>query len=111
MATNYIHLTFGAVLLGLLLAGCDRPSPQEAPAPTTPGETPVPPAESVPAPSGESPPADAAEPAPSPPPSPPPPTEPSAVPTPTAADPALESMPVAIASAKISVPVNLRYQI
>ena len=111
MATNYIHLTLGAVLLGLMLAGCDKPSPQEAPAPATPAETPIPPAEAVPAPSGEAPPADAAEPVPSPPPSPPPPTEPSAVPKPTADDPALESMPVAIASAKISVPVNLRYQI
>jgi outer membrane biosynthesis protein TonB len=111
MATNYIGPSLVAALLGLLLAGCGKAPEPEAPAPATPAEAPAPPAEAVPAPSGEVPPVDAAEPAPSPAPAPPPPTEPSAVPKPTAAEPALDSMPVATASAKISVPVNLRYQI
>ena len=106
MTTNYIPPALGAALLTLLLAGCGKAPELEAPAPATPAEAPAPPAEAVPAPSNEVPPADAAEPAPS-----PPPTEPSAVPKPTAADPALDSMRVASASAKISVPVNLRYQI
>ena len=108
MATNYIRTVCGAALLGLLLAGCDAPP---SPPPATPAEVPAPPAEAVPAPSSEVPPANAAEPAPSPPPTPPPPAEPSPVPTPTGTEPALDSMPLATASAKISVPVSLRYQI
>jgi outer membrane biosynthesis protein TonB len=114
MTTNYIRPALGAALLCLLLAGCDKTPAPEAPAaapPTTPAESPAPPAEAVPAPSGEVPPADAAEPAPSPSPAPPPPTEPSPVPKPTSAEPALDSMHLATASAKISVPVSLRYQI
>lgn len=107
MTTNYIRPVLGAALLSLLLAGCDR-APPEAP---TPAETPAPPAEAVPAPASEVPPANAVEPAPSPPPALPPPSEPSAVPKPTATEPALDSMLVAAASAKISVPVSLRYQI
>jgi len=100
MEPNYTRPALGAALLSLLLAGCDRTSPE---APT--------PAEAVPAPASDVPPANAAEPAPSPPPAPPPPDEPSAVPKPAAAEPALDSMLVATASAKISVPVSLRYQI
>jgi len=100
MEPNYIRPALGAALLSLLLAGCDQTSPE---APT--------PAEAVPASAGDVPPANTAEPAPSPPPAPPPPDEPSAVPKPAAAEPALDSMLVATASAKISVPVSLRYQI
>ena len=108
MATNYIRPAISAALLCLLLVGCDKAPAPQTPAPATPAES-APPAEAVPAPSSEVPPADAAEPVPSP--SPPPPTEPSTVPKPTAAEPALDAMQVATASAKISVPVNLRYQI
>ena len=53
---------------------------------------------------------DAAAPAPAP--APPPPSEPSPVPQPTAGtEPSLDSMHAAIPSAKMSVPVELRYQI
>ena len=113
MATNYIHRALGAALIALLLAACGRPDESPA-APAAPAETPPPPAnEPIPAPSGEVTPPDAADPAPSPAPQPPPPTEPSAVPKPTAMAmkpvPSLESMRSAIPSAKISVPVDLRY--
>jgi hypothetical protein len=108
MTTNYIRLAIGASLMTLLLAACDRPGEP----PAAPVETPAAPAsEAIPAPSGEVPPPDAAEPAPSPAPNPPPPTEPSAVPKPTAnKGPSLESMRAATPSAKISVPVDLRYR-
>lgn len=113
MTTNYLHLALGATLVSLLLSGCDGAPQSGAPATpaAAPAETPAPPAEAVPAPSGEAHPADAAEPAPPPAPTPPPPTEPSAVPKPTAAEPALDAMHAATPSAKMSVPVNLRYQI
>jgi hypothetical protein len=97
----------GAALFALL-AACSKdasspatettspaPAPAEAPAP--------PPAQSLPAP-------EATEPAPSPAPEPPPPTEPSAVPKPTSVEPDLESMRAASPGAKMSVPVDLRYQ-
>jgi hypothetical protein len=92
----------GAAVLMTLLSSCskDAPSPEPAAAPT---ETP-------PAPSEEVPPPSAVEPAPSPAPEPPPPTEPSAVPTPTSLEPSLDSMHAATPSAKMSVPVDLRYQ-
>ena len=113
MITNNLRLAIGASLLSLLLAACGKTPPQPEPAatPPAPAETPAPASDAVPAPSGEVPPADAAEPAPSPAPEPPPPTEPSPVPKPTAMEPSLDSMRVAIPSAKISVPVDLRYQV
>src|SRR5688500_4404341 len=95
-----------AGLLTMCLAGCSKDAPTADPA--TPPATP--PADAPPAPTGEVPPADAAEPAPSPAPEPPPPTEPSAVPKPTSLEPSLDSMHTARASAKLSVPVDLRYQ-
>ena len=110
MASNNFHSSLrcaaGAALLALALSGCGKPpTPGEPtaapPAPAT--ETPAPAA--VPAP-------DAAEPVPSPTPDAPPPTEPSAVPKPTANnEPSLASMHLAQPSAKISVPVDLRYQL
>jgi hypothetical protein len=122
MRTNYIRLAAGVSLL-LILGGCGRreappPAPASEAAPA-PAETPAPPAgETIPPPSGDVPPGEnapvpppgAAEPAPSPAPNSPPPTEPSPVPKPTAAaEPRLESMQAATPSAKISVPVTLRY--
>jgi hypothetical protein len=92
------------------LSACSKDAPAPAPA-EAPAEAPAaPPAETVPAPSNEVPPAQSGEPAPSPAPEPPPPTEPSAVPRPTSAEPALDSMQAAVRSAKMSVPVDLRYQ-
>jgi hypothetical protein len=119
MATNKIRkipsFATGIAVLGVLLAACSK---APAPAPVEPASTPPasdapasePPA-TAPVPGTESPPANSAEPAPSPGPTPPPPTEPSAAPKPTAAatEPALESMQRAMPSAKISVPVDLRY--
>jgi hypothetical protein len=95
-----------AGLLMMCLSGCSKDAATNDPA--SPPATP--PADAPPAPTGEVPPADAAEPAPSPAPEPPPPTEPSAVPKPTSLEPGLDSMHAASASAKISVPVDLRYQ-
>jgi len=114
MTTNNLRLVIGASLLCLMLAACDKapPQPEPAAAPPAPADSPASPAgQDVPAPSGEAPPPGAAEPAPSPAPEPPPPTEPSPVPKPTAMEPPLDSMRVAMASAKISVPVDLRYQV
>ena len=113
MTPNNIRLAIGASLLTMLLAACQRtpPPPEPAATPPPPAENPAPSQETVPPPAGETPPPDAAEPAPSPAPTPPPPTEPSAAPKPTAAEPALDVMHVAIPSAKMSVPVDLRYQL
>jgi len=96
----------GAAVLMTFLSACskDAPTPAPAEAPSTP------PAETLPAPSNEVPPPESGEPAPSPAPEPPPPTEPSAVPRPTSVEPSLDSMHAAIRSAKMSVPVDLRYQ-
>jgi hypothetical protein len=94
-----VRLSLAAALLATVLVGCDKPQqPDPTPTPTAPSkETPVP---------------DVAAPASAPAPSPPPPTDPSAAPRPTAGnEPSLESMHVAIPSAKMSVPVELRYQI
>jgi len=115
MTTNKIRKFHGiaaaAAVLAMLFAACSK-----APAPAEPASTPpaseAPASETpVPAPSTETQPANSAEPAP-PAPTPPPPTDPSAAPKPTAAasEPALESMQRATPSAKISVPVDLRYQ-
>ncbi len=92
-----VRLMIATALLAALIAGCSKPSP--APEPT-------------PAPSKAAPAPDAAAPASEPAPSPPPPTEPSPASKPTAStEPSLESMHAAIPSAKMSVPVDLRYQI
>ena len=106
--------TFGCTtLLVVLLGGCGKsaapetvpappPASQDAPAPNAPVPDPAP----APANPTETP-AAPAQPAPDA----PPPKEPSATPTPAANnEPAVESMRAARASAKISVPVDLRYQ-
>jgi hypothetical protein len=117
MQTNYsgptLRLCAGIVLLAVL-ASCSKPP--------KPGEPDVgpPPAESTPAaptttpsngqPGSEVPAPDSAAPAPAPTPDAPPPTDSSPIPKPTAAEPNLNSMHAAVPSAKISVPVDLRYQ-
>ena len=116
MATNKTRnsqiLAAGVATLSVLLAACGKaPAPAE---PATPPASEAPASEApapAPAPSTDNPPADAAEPAPSPGPTAPPPTEPSpaAKPTAAASGPALESMARATPSAKMSVPVDLRY--
>lgn len=103
-----IRTAAGALLLAMVLAGCDRPAPQatpsEAPPPSeAPSPAAAPPAETLPAPDAT--PVDPAQPAPEA----PPPSEPSAVPKPAATEPELESMLVAKASSKLSVAVSLRY--
>ena len=92
MTTNYfpqtVRLSLVTALIAAMLAGCDKPPPSEAPAPPAPSKA-------VPAP-------DTAAPA----------SEPAPAPKPTASnEPSLESMHAAIPSAKMSVPVDLRYQI
>ncbi len=106
--------SLAAMLCLMAVAGCHRNPPQEIPAPepsaspapstppapdsSTPGTTPQPPPTETPA-------APAQPEA-----SPPPPEEPSAVPKPTANEPPVESMkPARLATAKMSVPVDLRY--
>src|SRR4051812_41921117 len=117
METNYrravLRVCATAVLLALF-TGCSRPpKPGEpnvsAPADTTPAAPPSAPSNGEPG--SELPAPGTAEPAPSPTPDAPPPADPSPVPKPTANhEPSLESMHAAIPSAKISVPVDLRYQ-
>jgi len=107
MATNYFgatpRLAAGAVLLTLVLAGCGKPPrPGEPTAPA--GEAPA-----APAPGNEAASPDA--PVPSPAPDAPPPADSSSAPQPAASEgPALDTMLMAKAGAKISVPVELRYR-
>jgi hypothetical protein len=103
-----IRVATGATLLGLALAGCDKPAPQVAP--------PEPPARVAPgipdAPPPGEPAAPDAAPAPVPAPESPPPTEPSPVPKPAASqEPSVDSMLAAIPSSnsKMGVGVDLRY--
>jgi hypothetical protein len=103
-----IRAAAGATLLGLALAGCDKPAPQVAP--------PEPPAQVAPgipdAPPTSDPAAPDAAPAPVPAPDSPPPTEPSPVPKPAASqEPSVDSMLAAIPSSnsKMGVGVDLRY--
>jgi hypothetical protein len=108
MAHRIALASCSATVALLLIAGCDKP-PSEVPAPS-PAEAPAADPSPVPAPASETPPTDTpADPA-QPEATPPPPAEPSAVPKPTATEPALETMRVARAGAKISVAVDLRYQ-
>jgi hypothetical protein len=111
--THRIELSLRSIAAALLLtlAACDKP-PTEVPAPgpaptdSTPDTTPVP------APTGETPPTETPNAPAQPQSTPPTPEAPSAVPKPTASlvGPDLESMHVAHPSAKLSVPVDLRYQ-
>ncbi|HEV7607045.1 MAG TPA: hypothetical protein VGO61_06895 [Steroidobacteraceae bacterium] len=97
-----IRTAAAATLLAALLAGCARPAPEAAPPPQAAPAIPdaAPPADATPAPAAPAQPAPDA----------PPPTEPSAAPKPTAAsEPSIESMKLAIPSAKLSVAVDLRY--
>jgi hypothetical protein len=88
-------------MLALLLAGCDRPAPENTPVP--PADLPGQPAPAAPDPA---PPMDV----PAPEAAPPPPAEPSAVPKPASSgEPPVDSMLAAIPSAKMSVAVDLRY--
>jgi len=112
---NYLHPTLrlaaGAAMLALVLAGCSKPKPGEPTAPNATASPTMPAPDAAPsdsAPAQELPPANGAEPAPAP--DAPPPTEPSPVPKPTADNaPAIGSMKTATPSAKISVPVDLKY--
>jgi hypothetical protein len=109
MPTHRINVAIralaGATLLAALLAGCGKSAtPEAVPAPpvgepaTSPDTAPVNPTEVPAAPAQPAPEA-------------PPPKEPSASPAPAAInEPSLESMRLAKASAKISVPVDLRYR-
>jgi hypothetical protein len=102
-----------AALLLMALSACDKSPPGEVPAPSpAPAEAPAPDATPVPAPGGETPPSETPADPSQPESTPPPPEEPSAVPKPTAAtEPAVESMRMAKPSAKLSVAVDLRYQL
>ncbi|MEJ0084335.1 MAG: hypothetical protein WDO72_01525 [Pseudomonadota bacterium] len=100
---HVIRTLAGATLLAALLAGCGQPTaPEVLPAPPAGdpgnGTAPANPAEAPAAPAQPAPDA-------------PPPQEPSPAPTPAANnDPDLSTMRAATASAKISVPVDLRYR-
>ena len=107
-----------ATFCALILGACDKPASPEDPAnlPPPPAPTETAPESATPVP-GETPPPDESPAAPAQPaPDAPPPTEPSPAPKPTAAanSPALDSMltalPAGASSAKMSVPVELRYQ-
>jgi hypothetical protein len=98
-----MRATVGTALLGVALAGCDKPAPQVTP--------PEPPAQTAPAPTiPDAPPSEPATPTPAPTPDAPPPTEPSAIPKPASSnEPSVESMLAAIPSSKMGVAVDLRY--
>lgn len=97
-----------ALLLAIVLAGCDKPAPPPAPEPVPPPT--VLPEETPPPPEMTPPPPEVTPDMPAHPTTDPPsPVEPSAVPQPAAKDPELDSMMVAKASAKLSVAVGLRY--
>jgi len=98
-----IRVAAGAVVMALVLSGCDKPAPQVAPPepPAQPAPSPVP---AMPDPAAE--PAAPAVPAPEA----PPPTEPSTVPKPASSnEPRVESMLAAIPSSKMGVAVDLMY--
>jgi len=108
--------TLAAALWLMAVAGCDRSPPQEVPAPEpssspAPSEPPAPDSSTAPGAAPATPPTETPAAPAQPESSPPPPAEPSAVPKPTSSEePAVESMKTAhLASAKISVPVDLRY--
>lgn len=97
----------GATLLGALLAGCGKSAAPEAVPPPPPAAAAAP----QPAPNETAPADPAAGPTDTPAaPAQPSTNDPSATPKPTANEPSVESMQTAKASAKISVPVDLRYQ-
>ena len=109
---DQILRTAAAALLLLTLAACDKAPPAEVPAPSSAPAESAPDTSPVPAPTEETSPTETPAAPTQPESTPPPPEEPSAVPKPTAAlvGPSLESMQVARPSAKMSVPVDLRYQ-
>ena len=114
MRTKFDHVlrSAAATLLLMTLAACEKAPPAEVPAPSPAPAESTPDTSPVPAPSGETPPTETPSSPAQPESTPPPPEEPSAVPKPTAAlvGPDLESMQLARPSAKLSVPVDLRYQ-
>jgi hypothetical protein len=114
MRTKFDHVlrSAAATLLLMTLAACEKAPPAEVPAPSPAPAESTPDTSPVPAPSGETPPTETPSSPAQPESTPPPPEEPSAVPKPTAAlvGPDLESMRLARPSAKLSVPVDLRYQ-
>ena len=102
-----IRAALSAMLLAALVTGCARPAPapeSSPPPPVAPAVPDEPPPEETLRPSDGAPAAPA-----QPTPDAPPPTEPSAAPKPTAKNPNLDSMLVAIPGAKMSVAVDLRY--
>ena len=109
---DQILRTAAAALLLLTLAACDKAPPAEVPAPSSAPAESAPDTSPVPAPTEETSPTETPAAPTQPESTPPPPEEPSAVPKPTAAlvGPSLESMQVARPSAKMSVPVDLRYR-
>jgi hypothetical protein len=119
MQPNYLvptlRLAAGAALLSMVLAGCGKPPQPGEPTAPAPDAAPAAPAGEA-SPGGPGPANDvtapgAAEPAPSPPPDAPPPTDPSPAAQPAAYEgPALDTMLAATPSAKLSVPVDLRYR-
>lgn len=114
MSTKFDHAlrSAAATLLLLALVACDKPPPSEVPAPGPAPANSSPDTTPVPAPTQEAPPTETPAAPAQPESTPPPPEEPSAVPKPTAAlvGPDLDAMQVARPSAKLSVPVDLRYQ-
>ena len=113
--TQFALRSFAAALWLMAVAGCDHSTPQEVPAPEPsaspgPNQPPAPDSATTPGATPEAPPTETPAAPTQPESSPPPPAEPSAVPKPTSAEPAVETMkPARLASAKISVPVDLRY--
>jgi len=110
IATLLPRLAIAFAIAGLAaLTACDRPAP--APAPVEGGAPAEAPAGSpAPTDTPSEPPADSPAAPAQPTPDAPPPTDPSPAPTPTSYEPPLDSMQTAKPTAKLGVPVDLRYR-